>query len=51
MIAVTVAMRRVMRMTIRSAVKDKTTMRCIGKSLSEFQSNVNDRPTTLDEAW
>ena len=31
--------------------KGKTTMRCIGKSLNEFQSNVNDRPTTLGEAW
>ena len=39
------------RTTIKSMTKGKTTMRCIGKSLNEFQSNVNDRPTTLDEAW
>ena len=48
------AMMRVMRMvrvTIKSMTRNKTTMRCIGKSLNEFQSNVSDRPTTLDEAW
>ena len=39
------------RTTIKSMTRDKTTMRCIGKSLNEFQSNVNDRPTTLDETW
>ena len=51
MIAVTAMRVKVMRTTIKSVVRDKTTMRCIGKSLNEFQSNVSDHPTTLDEAW
>ena len=38
---------KMVRTTIKSMTKGKTTMRCIGKSLNEFQSNVNDRPTTL----
>ena len=42
---------KMVRKTIKSMTKGKTTMRCIGKSLNEFQSNVNDRPTTLGEAW
>ena len=35
---------RMVRTTIKSTARGKTTMRCIGKSLSEFQSNVSDRP-------
>ena len=42
---------KMVRTTIKSTTKGKTTMRCIGKSLNEFQSNVSDRPTTLDETW
>ena len=42
---------RMVRTTIKLMTRGKTTMRCIGKSLNEFQSNVNDRPTTLDETW
>ena len=38
---------KMVRTTIKLMTKGKTTMRCIGKSLNEFQSNVNDRPTTL----
>ena len=41
---------KMVRTTIKSMTKGKTTMRRIGKSLNEFQSNVSDRPTTLDEA-
>ena len=45
------AVMKMVRTTIKSMTKGKTTMRCIGKSLNEFQSNVNDHHTTLDETW
>ena len=54
MIAVRMTMRVIVmttKATIKSMARGKTTMGCIGKSLSEFQSNVSDRPTTLGETW
>ena len=44
LIAAMVGVMGMVRTTIKSMTRDKTTMRCIGKSLNGVQSNVSDRP-------